>query len=548
MKNRSFKGAVAGSLLALFLLLPLIIVSPSTAKADGMLVEPFSNRWDFADESAQNALITYKDGTEKMLISIGYNQNAKAVWLFPVPALPDQVRLDVVAQAPELSGGFEVGEQLKYNTHKSVEIMMNAQIYPIIMNGLLIARYGGNGGVSSGLSGELTLSTADSQSFDGVEVSEHIEKEGLISELITAKSAEALQQYFKKQNLSVPDSAVSAFKNYVGGNYSIVASWINPIQASQATDGDLSAYGYQVSTVYKNDTPSLFYIFLKYKDTILDFGGDARISNVFNPSVVTSTLSDPNTRAAILADINKDPQAIFELKNYLKNGNSENQKAVSISFPTSKVFFPLMPTSAYGEKKVPATIRVVGDFTPNIFENIKPYSEIIYYQDANLDDNRSEKIDYTKVVINAPSSQFTEDLIFDSGVPIKMRLAKTFNNHPDASALLVWALICFISAGLVGLFVFRANQAKAWTRFWHYGILGLFNLLSLLGFLIATILWPTKDIKDEDADLLLEMRVRGYSVNGLRAKDVRKIYYIILTMVLYMLLVWIFDTKIINIF
>ncbi len=88
----------------------LLIVSlaiPNLALADGMIIrpDPYSDRWDYLGESNQQAFINYEGGLEKMILSIGMEETSgNVVWIFPVPAEPNKVVIDVVTKFPRLSG------------------------------------------------------------------------------------------------------------------------------------------------------------------------------------------------------------------------------------------------------------------------------------------------------------------------------------------------------------------------------------------------------------------------------------------------------------
>jgi hypothetical protein len=76
----------------------------------------------------------------------------------------------------------------------------------------------------------------------------------------------------------------------------------------------------------------------------------------------------------------------------------------------------MLPTSVYGSKIVPTTIRVIGHVSPKIFKDIKGYTKIEYYIHNSasfidpLDDSedfynkQTQDIKYTKIEINAPSN------------------------------------------------------------------------------------------------------------------------------------------------
>ena len=61
------------------------------------------------------------------------------------------------------------------------------------------------------------------------------------------------------------------------------------------------------------------------------------------------------------------------------NGKTKRRRGIFINFPTSKIYYPLILTSAYGETKMPITIRVLGYVKPEIFSEIKPYTKVGYF-------------------------------------------------------------------------------------------------------------------------------------------------------------------------
>jgi len=90
-----------------FLLLG-IIFAPGFALADGGMIhfDPYSDRWDYFDETNQQAFINYENGVEKMILSVGVGdlKEGKTMWIFPVPADPNKVAVDVITKLPILRG------------------------------------------------------------------------------------------------------------------------------------------------------------------------------------------------------------------------------------------------------------------------------------------------------------------------------------------------------------------------------------------------------------------------------------------------------------
>jgi len=60
-----------------------------------------------------------------------------------------------------------------------------------------------------------------------VVVYEHLEKEGITSEIITAKTASGLYDYLKNKGLKIESGSIPVLDNYIGKEYSFVASWIS---------------------------------------------------------------------------------------------------------------------------------------------------------------------------------------------------------------------------------------------------------------------------------------------------------------------------------
>ena len=106
----------------LFVFLAVIYFIPKSVLADGMAIkpDPYSDRWDYSGESNQQAFINYDGGLQKMIISIGLegNNSNGVVWLFPIPANPNKVAVDVVKNLPWLSG--EENNKMPRNVLRSI--------------------------------------------------------------------------------------------------------------------------------------------------------------------------------------------------------------------------------------------------------------------------------------------------------------------------------------------------------------------------------------------------------------------------------------------
>lgn len=436
----------------------ILLIIPFVALADGMAISPpgpYENRWDYMKETNQQAIINYENGLEKLILSIGINdENASgAVWLFPVPAEPQTVTIDILDSLPQMSGE-DISPKVKNNLEAVREFLHLTQIYPFFwMNHTVLGntkpRKDYNLGGLGGTAGSAVVSSPEPD----VVVYEHIEKEGITSEAITAKTSIGLNNYFSEKGLNIDVGTLPILNNYIGKSYSFVASWIN---------------------------------------------------------------SDNQTK--------------------------KMQRGILVTFPTEDLYYPLMPTSVYGDNVVPATIRIIGYVSPKIFSKIKKYTKVEYYDKGGIwsEEPRKpgtgikinfgsfklsineeyknfyggplENIRYTKIEINSPSKFFTDDLWIKDREPFKVQIINFLYNivtyHPVISSIPLWIIISFISGCLAGVIVFR--YAKNKKSLLKCGLLGLTNCLSLIGLLIATKFIRTKE-RDEELNMVLsELKQKGY--------------------------------------
>jgi len=411
----------------LFVFLAVISFIPKSVLADGMAIkpDPYSDRWDYSGESNQQAFINYDGGLQKMIISIGLegNNSNGVVWLFPIPANPNKVAVDVVKNLPWLSGE-EISKKAKSNLDDTAMFLYATQIYPIpFMSFFQTFGIDETKGFGStiGVSGDVGKSIEPD-----VVIHEHLEKEGIISEIITAETSSGLYNYLRSKGLKIESNSIPVLDNYIGKEYSFVASWISSS---------------------KN---------------------------------IVST-----------------------------------QRGVFVTFPTKDIYYPMLPTSVYGSKIVPATIRIIGHVSPKVFQDIKSYTKTEYYIDGyasfaddlkNFYSGQTQDVKYTKIEIKAPSKFLTDDLWISNSAPIKTYYSTFFAKHPVISAVLLLIISSLITGILVGWVVFKALRKNIF----KLGLIGLSNCLSILGLLIATMLINTKEINEGVRQIITEIKQKGY--------------------------------------
>ena len=494
-----------------FIVLSLIALavcsfSPKSVLADGMVIkpDPYSDRWDYSDESNQQAFINYDNGLQKMIISVGLegeNSNG-TVWLFPIPSEPNKVAIDVVKSLPRLSGE-EISKKAKSNLDDITKFLQITQLYTIPF----ISFYGTSETTETwGMDDTLGAPRGFGRDIEqDVVVYEHLEKEGITSEIVTAKTANGLYDYLKNKGLKVESGSIPVLDNYIGKEFSFVTSWISsPERFISAEEIKNNLYTY-FSNKYLY--PKFFNLVNSLKQKYPEFN-QANDSIDYLKSQQGRIVLQELTQA-----IQNDPSIIVDT--YNKDQNSANQRGVFVTFPTKEIYFPLLPTSVYGSKTVPITIRVIGHVTPKVFQDIKSYTKTKYYVDndtsftddlKNFYNGQNQNIKYTKIEINAPSKLFTDDLWLKAQAPAKTYYSTFVARNPIVSAIILLILSSVIAGILAGSILFKDLRREPI----KLALIGLSNLLTILGLLITTVFVSTKNKNESIEPVLAEIKQKGY--------------------------------------
>jgi len=478
-----------GTLLVLF-----FVFAPLTASADGMVIYPKPGGWDYSDEKEQRAYIDFNNGLEKMVIATSIEtQETGKYWIFPLPSAPEQISIDTVTQLPNMNGS-EIGGLAKSNLDNLGAALNISQLYtiPFTQRSYTSPPYDSGVMFSAGLAEEKISAEPD------VVVHETLVKDGMTTEIVTAKTADGLFDHLKQQNLDVKTGSIPVLDYYIGKEYSFVVSWIN-----------------------------------KYTPPI----GEPQ-------PIPAGSASSP-----LLYDTTQYNNKDMAIWPYYY------QRGLVVTFKTNEIFFPLYPTSVYGSKTVPADIRIMGLVTPKVPEEIKNYITTKYYQQtyagfATLEYNFGKDIEneftYTKISIDAPSKFLTADLTAENTAPGWVNYGLVINKINNLSEESPWfalfvvvipsiMIISYLAAILSCLIIFKETRN---INVFKYALVGLFNGLTIVGLILATIFWKIKKIKEEDKAMFEEIKKRGYSINGFLINDWRKFVFVPLFSILFLILSW----------
>jgi len=385
----SFKSSIINKFF-LFILF-LTIIFPSIVFADGGIIyyDLFNNAY-MLNETDQVAYINHDNETQKMIIAVNANsiKSAKSIlWLFPLPASPEKIKIDIINKLPNFYGNLLNGHFLK-NYDQLTDIMYYSQLFRFIIYAI-----------------DLTFMELnnDEKSFDSIHVFQHVEKLGLATELISAKNSDSLEAYLAQKKLTIPPRFKKLLGNYIDREYSFVASYI----------------------------------------------------------------SDP---------------VLFN--------QMEHQLGIYVTFPTSKMFFPLQPTSIYGQSEIPIKIYALNYVNPETYNSIASTTKIKYcfnndiifgndFNDFFFNKNFDNKLKYTIIEINSPSNRFLDDL-WISSYAIKPYIFQLFVDYYYLAAIIIWLLTSCISSTLAACIAFNDTKFND-KLFFKFGV---FNLLSLFGVII----------------------------------------------------------------
>lgn len=194
------------------------------------------------------------------------------------------------------------------------------------------------------------------------------------------------------------------------------------------------------------------------------------------------------------------------------NITPENSLGVFVTFPTEKMYFPMRPTSIYESKNVPVDILVMGYVKPEVYPEIKPYTDAEYFVGNIYSRHDSLKafffekrmppnFGYTRISIDAPSKYLVRDLWIEQSAPhIVSRADFIYRNT---------GLIYLFVAGLSSILACLLAWKIACNNFSEVGILklcklGLCNIFTIISFAIATRYLKFKEVGQEIKDYILD--------------------------------------------
>lgn len=221
------RKSVAARLFVFYVILTFLSV-PLTgfAAADGGVFVKIDTV-SYVPEDSQFGVIDYRNGIEKLFISVGFpwQESEKMAWIFPIPSDPDRVQADIVDGYISFSGTDIVEEAREAISDSAEDFCVSYALsvampwfLPMIMMDM-----------TTGLVGGTTL--GGSREFgggngNGVTVHSHSEAGGLVLELISATAGEGVYTYLADKGLDLAEGTVPQFDHYVREDFSFIVTWV----------------------------------------------------------------------------------------------------------------------------------------------------------------------------------------------------------------------------------------------------------------------------------------------------------------------------------
>ncbi len=479
----------------------LLILSP--VFADGGIVIYDNDMWGMFDEDKQFCAINYEDSYQNMILTVDTAEELKgekAVWIFPVPAEPEKATINLLKGFPKLHG-YDVEEEAKDTISETFMVMRLTQIYT---SPLLVL----SGGMSLG------AFTKGIDESPGITVHQRVEKMGLTTELISTVDSQSFSDYLTSKDLELPPDFKTILDEYIGQEYSFVITWISDIEEFKKSQNPVTHIRDLVEEGKIQEAKS----FLKN----ISYDADYETRYIYRE---IEKLLEFNKLETLDSEARKE----FVSKRIYFETRKGNTIGVFIRFPTEKIFYPLKPTSVYGDTKIPTVIYVMGHVTPEFYPEIKTMGmsfsssqtkdkQVNYFVQSHYDvpdklsqffnsKTKIENLKYTKITIDTPSKYLTKDLWIKDTAPLKLKIADFASRFHFWYGLFFFIVCSCLASMFAGIVIFKDSSIISKRKF---ALFGLFNFLTLFGFAIASYFLRTKEISKDAKDYISKYGLEAF--------------------------------------
>jgi hypothetical protein len=405
--------------------------------ADGISWKETSNLevWSHVQERSQFAIINFKDGYEKMIISIQVTESelqsgTRMFWLFPVPSAPQVVKVDLISDVPRLEGvayGNKVREKVASEPMWAY-CVFGSQIWAgvpaILYLTITTTSLSGGGGDNDQL----------------VDVYDSTDKYGLHSEIISADNASNLQTYLASQGLTVPSGDQAMISDYVDSGFSFVSTRIDDLadfRESAAIQYDELGGYYMMGIEADFPTVDIFFplkLTSAYGDS--DIPITVQVLGFVDISIMPAT--GPSLRITAYYNVIDDWYMLTEDGSYYYYRHHRSNESVN-------------QTLAFFEEQI------------GTYWQSNPTSHYGLWKD-----------EFTEIHIDGKANSLTNDLWMKDSPPSTVRTMEFLINNPWIIVLAIFITISTITGLITGLFLDGSNK-----RIPQYLLIGLTNVFTI---------------------------------------------------------------------
>ncbi|MFH1750208.1 MAG: hypothetical protein ABH863_00865 [Candidatus Micrarchaeota archaeon] len=254
-------------------------------------------------------------------------------------------------------------------------------------------------------------------------------------------------------------------------------------------------------------------------------------------------------------------------RDYYGNYRSSETTPITlrIGFPSEKPYFPLKLTSMYGDRVIPITIYMMGNYMPQLYSGLGGGIKADYFRNGNVVDNRNyyvqqseyydssgnyigpaieeffrpgrslSNLDYTKFTINEPSANFKDDLWFTAGLPMNFEVKKVIADNFWVVLILIMAMTSAVASVAAGRLAFKGGSIGDMRLAMH----GLWNFTTMIGFVLATFFWKIRNLDEKTKKQLVAKGLSVYDERKVVYAVVFYVLFIIAIVILWLLLGWV---------
>lgn len=191
---------------------------------------------------------------------------------------------------------------------------------------------------------------------------------------------------------------------------------------------------------------------------------------------------------------------------------SDRAQGLYLKFPTDKIYYPLYPTSVYGDESISVDIYLIGFRQPTA-ESVKSLGINPEYCLGNLQFHNSlpadffqgdrENVKFTNIYFEKEARSFASDLWISPHPPFKALYSYFFVRYHIFILLCIYIVSSLLSALLIGRMVYPKWDHRALLE------VGLLNLFTLFPVIFGAIYLPRSEGKKEP-EALNELAKKGY--------------------------------------